>query len=504
MSDGRQAPPQAPPQAPGSGRPRPAPIAEDRSLELDEAAMRSAVAAALDRAVAHIATLPEQPAYVDTAAAVAASKSLVEPMPTSPTPLDDLLAELFDRHAAASFTTAGPGYLAYIPGGGLFHAAIADLVADAVNRYTGVLAAAPGFAQIERNVVRWFAEIVGYPAETGGFLTSGGSLANLGAIVAARVDRLGERFLDGTIYVSDQVHHCVSKAARIAGFPRANLRVIPADERFRMPVAAVERAILEDRERGRRPFLLVASAGTTNSGAVDPLPDLADLAARHGLWYHVDGAYGGFFALTERGRAILAGIERADSIVLDPHKGLFLPYGTGALLVRDVATLEAAHSEHADYMPTLQDDPELVDPCEISPELSKPFRGLRVWLPFKMHGAGPFRRNLDEKLDLTRWIAERLRALDGIEILAEPQLSTLAFAVEAGPGTGAGAAAEANRRTEELLAAILRRGRVHLTATSLRGRFAIRICVLSFRTHLDRMEACLEDIEAALAETLAS
>lgn len=471
-------------------------IREDLTLELDEATMRQTLSAALERAIEHIVSLPRQPAYVDTTEAVAASKSLVEPMPTQPTPLEDLLDELFDKHAPASFTTAGPGYLAYVPGGGLFHASVADLIANSVNRYTGVLAAAPGFAQIERNVIRWFGEIVGYTDPPSGFLTSGGSLANLGAIVTARTDRLGEQFLDGTLYVSDQVHHCVAKAARLAGFPRANIRAIPADGSYRMPVDALEAAIREDRAQGKRPFLLVGSAGTTNSGAVDPLGELADVAARHDLWFHVDAAYGGFFALTERGRSILAGLELADSIVLDPHKGLFLPYGTGALLVKDGAALKAAHSEYADYMPTLQDDPELIDPCEISPELSKPFRGLRVWLPFKMHGVEPFRRNLDEKLDLTHWIAERLRRLEGVEILAEPQLSTLAFAVEADPE----AVTEADRLTEALLEAINRRSRVHLTATRLGQRFAIRICVLSFRTHFDRMQACLEDIEAALAE----
>ena len=477
----------------------PAPaLAEDRSLELDAAAMRQLTEAVLERAIRHIESLPRQPAHVDTDEAVAASRSLVEPMPTEPKPVDELLEELFEVHAPASFTTAGPGYLAYVPGGGLFHAAAADLISNSVNRYTGVLAAAPGMAQLEANVVRWFGQIVGYPPGCGGILASGGSMANLSAVVTARVAKLGENFLDGTIYVSDQVHHCVGKAARVAGLPRDNVRIIPADDRFCLRPADVETAIAKDVRDGKRPFMLVASAGTTNSGAVDPLSSLAEIARRHGLWFHVDGAYGGFFALTERGRAALAGIEQADSIVLDPHKGLFLPYGTGALLVKDVAALKAAHSEHADYMPTLQDDPDLVDPCEVSPELSKPFRGLRVWLPFKMHGVGPFRRNLDEKLDLTHWIADRLREVPEIEILAEPQLSTLAFAIS----RQGRSEEERETLTRALVDAINRRQRVHLTATRLAGRYAIRICVLSFRTHLDRMQACLEDIEAALAEVL--
>lgn len=472
------------------------PVGEDRSLELDAEAMRAMTEAALERAIRHIGELAERPAYVDTLGAVQSSRQLVEPLPTTATPLAELLDAVFDQHAAASFATAGPGYLAYVPGGGLFHAAVADLIADTVNRYTGVLLAAPGLVQLEANVVRWFNEIVGYPQTAGGFLTSGGSLANLGAIVTARIDRLGEQFLDGTIYVSDQAHHCVAKAARIAGFPRANLRVLPTDADFRLETGAVEAAIIADREQGRRPFLLVASAGTTNTGAIDPLPALADVAARYGLWFHVDAAYGGFFALTDRGRQALTGLDRADSLVLDPHKGLFLPYGTGALLVRDPATLRAAHSEHADYMPTMQEDPDLVDPCEVSPELSKPFRGLRIWLPFKLHGIAPFRHNLDEKLDLTHWIADRLRTLDNISILAEPQLSILAFAVDDPTGD----ATEGERLTRQLHTAINRRAHVHLTATTLGGRYAIRICVLSFRTHLDRMQACLEDIESGLEE----
>ncbi len=461
-------------------------------LEPDERRMREMVAAALDRVVQHLVTLPSQPGHVDTTEAIAASKDLIEPMPAAGADLGRLLDELFDDHAPRSFTTPGPGYLAYVPGGGLFHSAVADLVADALNRYTGVLAAAPGLVQLEHNVVRWFNEIIGYPETAEGILTSGGSLANLSGIVAARSARLGEEFLDGVLYVSDQAHHCVAKAARLAGFPRRSLRKLPVDDSFRLRPETVAEAVARDRERGLRPFLLVASAGTTNTGAVDPLPELADLAESEELWFHVDGAYGGFFAMTERGREALAGIERADSVVLDPHKGLFLPYGTGALLVRERGHLERAHSERADYMPPMQEDPELADPCEISPELSKPFRGLRVWLPFKMEGAEAFRQALDEKLDLTRWIERELRAIAPLEILAAAQLSTLAFAVRATD------AEEANTLTRELHRRINDAGRVHLTATRLGERYAIRICILSFRTHLDRMEACRDDILAAV------
>jgi aromatic-L-amino-acid decarboxylase len=246
------------------------------------------------------------------------------------------------------------------------------------------------------------------------------------------------------------------------------------------------------------PFFLVGNAGSTDVGAVDPLDALADFAKSQALWFHVDAAYGGFFALTERGRRLFAGIERAHSITLDPHKGLFLPYGTGCLLARDVGTLHRAHSGSGDYMPHLQDDPERPDFCAISPELSRDFRGLRVWLPLVAAGVEAFRDALDEKLDLARWTAAELRKIDGIELVDEPQLSVVAFRW-APPEL----ADQPERRSElnrQLLAAINRRRRVFLSGTRLGADFVVRICILNFRTHRDRLEMCLEDVRAAVAE----
>ena len=417
-------------------------------------------------------------------------------MPEIGRPAEELLDLLFQSVVPKSFNTAGPGYLAYIPGGGLPQSAVADLIADAVNRYVGVFAAAPGLAQLEANVVRWFADLAGYPPEARGILTSGGSLATFSALVAARRDRLPEDFLSGTLYVSDQTHHAVQKAALLAGFPPDRVREIAVDERYRIRLDALAGAVAADRGAGKTPFLVVGNAGTTNTGAVDDLSGLADFCARERLWFHVDAAYGGFFLLTDEGRRRLTGIEHSDSIVLDPHKGLFLPYGTGALLVRDGEALKRAHALSADYMPSMQDDPDLVDFNLLSPELSRDFRGLRVWLPLSMHGAGPFRRNLEEKLTLARRAADELRKVPGIEILAEPQLSILAFRLRR-PGLDEGALDRLNR---ELLERINGKKRVYLTGTRLSGRFAIRICVLSFRTHRDRMDAGLDDIRAAVAE----
>ncbi|MEW6071172.1 MAG: aminotransferase class I/II-fold pyridoxal phosphate-dependent enzyme [Planctomycetota bacterium] len=472
----------------------------DTSLELSGRELRRLVDLAMDRIAPHLDSLAAQPASHSEDGA-AAARAVIEPLPEVGVAPEGILDELFERHLRTTYNTASPGCLAYIPGGGLPHAAVADLIADAVNRYVGVWIAAPALAQIEATVVRWFTGIVGYGAEAGGFLTTGGSLANWSALVTARRCRLPADFLRATIYTSSQAHHSIAKAAVLAGFPPESVREIDVDAEFRVRLDRLEEAIAGDRAAGRVPFALVGHAGTVNTGAVDDLAALADLAARENLWLHVDAAYGGFFLLTARDRAAMGGIERADSITLDPHKGLFLPYGTGCLLARRRADLERAFGTRGAYMPEMQRDPEFVDFCQISPELSRDFRGLRLWLPIKMHGIGPFRRNLDEKLDLARWAAAELHRLDAeipdrLEIVAAPQLSILAFRL-ARPGLSE---AELTALNERLRTRINAGKRVFLTPTTLDGRHVIRICVLHFRTHRDRMEECLAAIREGVRE----
>jgi len=324
-------------------------------------------------------------------------------------------------------------------------------------------------------------------------------MANLVALVTARRERLPPDFSKGVIYTSDQAHHCILKAALFAGFTEDRVRIVPSDERFRVRADLLEEAMRADAAQGLTPFCVVGHGGTTNTGAVDDLSQLADLAARHGAWFHVDAAYGGFFAMTERGRAALRGIERADSVALDPHKSLFLPYGTGALVVRCRSALRRAHAMHASYMPPMQDEEDLVDFCDLGPELSREARGLRVWLPLKMHGAQVFREALDEKIDLARAAADGLRTLGDVEIVAEPELSLFAFRLRpshVAPGAPLDAL---NRR---FLAAINQRNRVLLTGAVVAVGFVLRICVLSFRTHADRIAMCLEDAAAARDEVM--
>ncbi len=470
-------------------------MTKDWPLDLSEDAMRAMTDATMDRIGVFMSTLPEQALDRSAEADVQYLRSLKEPLPEAGGDFEQLLDTVFRDLAPLSLNPASPGFMGYVPGGGIFHAALADLISNTLNRYTGVAGVAPALNQLEANVVRWLCQIMGYPAEARGFLTSGGSLANWSGLVTARHARLGEDFSRGMIYTSDQVHHCVTKAARLAGFPAANIRVLPADGNYRLDPALVRDAIRTDRARGMQPAILVASAGTTNSGAVDPLPELAALAREENLWLHVDAAYGGFFRLTQRGKQALAGIELADSLVLDPHKTLFLPYGTGALLVRDGSALKAVHSSSADYMPAMQEDEDLMDFCELSPELTRPFRGLRIWLPFKMHGVDVFRRYLDEKLDLARWIEAEIRKIPQLELLAPATLSILAFAVQ----DEGQSLAERNSATRALMQRINDKQRVNLTGTLLRDVYVIRIAISSFRVHQERMDMLLEDIKAALA-----
>lgn len=450
---------------------------------------------AMARIVPHVASLAEQPAG-DLEGAIDLAGSLFEPVPESGVPFAELLDLLFEHCIPKTLNTAGPGYLAYIPSGGLFQSACADLIAGAVNRYVGAVEPSPALVAIETTVLRWFCDFVGYPTKAGGYLSSGGSLANLTAVTTARSERLDENFLDGTLYASDQVHHSILKAAMLAGFPARRVRQIASDAVGRLSLEALREAVAADRREGLKPFLVVASAGTTNTGAVDDLGALADFAEHQDLWLHVDAAYGGFFILTDRGRRLLAPLARADSITLDPHKGLFLPYGTGCLLVRDREALRRAHHVPAAYMPTPSSLPELVDFHAVSPELSRAFRGLRVWLPIKMHGIEAFRRALDEKLDLAHWVWRELCSMDELEVIAEPLLSIVAFRLRL-PHLDL---EQANRKNRELLECINRRRRVYMTGTLLGGRFVLRICVLSFRTHHERLHQGLEDLRAAIVE----
>ncbi len=323
-------------------------------------------------------------------------------------------------------------------------------------------------------------------------------MATFNAIVCARERHLGAEIRPGVLYTSDQAHHSVLKSAKLAGVMPDRVRAIESDERYRLRVDRLADAIAADRRAGLTPFAVVSSAGTTNTGAVDPLDAIADLCAAEGLWHHIDGAYGAFFYLWPEMRETLRGLPRADSLTLDPHKGMFLPYGTGALLVRDGAALRAAHEATAAYLPAMPHPSDFYDPSQHGPELSRGFPGLRVWLSVKLLGAAAFRAALADKRRLAVDAARRVAALPGIVIDAPPELSLFAFHV-----TWPGATlADEDAATQALMARTTARGRVMVTGCAAHGRYLGRVCVLSFRTHQAQIDALVEDFDIVLRDIL--
>ena len=465
------------------------------TLEYSLDQMRAMTDAVVARCLDHVATLGQQPAMGDIDAADLC-RAMREPAPERGVELAPLLDSLFRDWIPRSFTSSGPGYLAYIPGGGVFPAALADFIADTTNRYTGVWMAAPALVQLEANALDWLRDWMDFPDSARGLFTTGGSMATFNAIVCARERLLGAEIRRGVLYTSNQAHHSVVKAAKLAGIMPDRVRVVDSDNRFRLRLDRLREAIAIDRRLGLTPFAIVSNAGTVNTGAVDPLDDIADLCAHEGVWHHVDGAYGAFFFLCDDLRHVLRGLSRADSLTLDPHKGMFLPYGTGALLVRQGADLRAAHEATAAYLPATPHPDEFYDPSQHSPELSRGFPGLRVWLSIKLFGSAAFRAAIAEKRALAVEAAQRVGELPGIVMDAPPELSLFAFHL-----TWHGATTEEeNAATKRLLELTTRRGRVMLTGCSTGGRYLGRVCVLSFRTHRDRIEAMIEDLAASIDE----
>jgi aromatic-L-amino-acid decarboxylase len=399
--------------------------------------------------------------------------------------LEAILSDLEDAGRSGVYHPSG-GHLSYIPNAGLYSAALAEFLAAGLNRYTGVSHAAPGMSAIEHGMVRWLTSLFDLGESASGVLLSGGSMANFTGIVASRTARLGDEFRKGVIYVTRHTHHSVEKAARIAGFRRDQIRTVAVDADLRMEPDALRAAIEEDRAAGLDPFLVVGSAGTTDTGTVDPLQSLAEIVADEGLWLHIDAAYGGFFQLTERGRAAITGINLADSIAIDPHKGLSIPFGIGALLVRDEGHLIDANQGRGDYLREEDHYSGIRDIAALGPELSRPFRALQMWLPLHLHGVTPFRQALESSLDLAECAYRRLSGIEGLETPWRPDLSIVAFRFHDD---------ELGRRALE---AVNGDRVVHLSPTTIGGRFVLRFAILNRRTTQDHIDHAIDIIEKTL------
>lgn len=404
-------------------------------------------------------------------------------------PIDELLALISAEVERQGVNPAHPRDFGWVPGGGLYASALGDYLAAVSNTYAGYSPACPGAVRVEHRMVRWIADLVGYPESAGGVLTSGGSVAILTAILAARDARgsVPMEIPDLVVYATEELHYAAVKALHILGLREAVRRTVPVDARRRMLPDELARLVAKDRASGLSPWLVLSTAGTVNSGAIDPLDAIGAIARAEGLWHHVDAAYGGFYMLVDAFRPRFRGIEQSDSVVLDPHKSLFVPYGAGAVVVRDAAHLDALRFRAPYLVESEEADPS---PSEQSIELTKHFRGLRMLFPLFLHGTAPFAAALEEKVVLTQYLYERIDAMDGFEAGPPPELSTLCFRRRP-----AGASEEeADRATLELHDAIHADGHVFVTGSWLNQRFWLRPCIEVFRTHAEHVDALVETL----------
>jgi aromatic-L-amino-acid decarboxylase len=420
------------------------------------------------------------------------------PPPEGAQDFSRILQEIIDHVVPTMVRGDHPGYMAFIPGQGTWPGALGDFIASALNLYGGSWKEGAGPSQLELTVLDWFKSWIGYPQSASGNLVSGGSAANMTALACARESRAGVMSDDLVLYLADQAHSSMARAARILGFRPEQVRVLPVDDNYRMRPDALIGAIRADRRAGHRPFFVGAAAGSTNTGAIDPLPELAAICKEQNVWFHVDGAYGAFAALTDRGRSALRGIELADSVTLDPHKWLYQPYECGCLLVRDGPLLRRAFEIAPDYLKDVTVNNE-VNFVNLGMQLSRMTRALKVWMSIKYFGLDAYRQAIDHSIDLALHAQDRIGRSTDFELLCPAALSVVCFRRRFSDTQDEVTIEQRNR---SLVRGLEATGEAWLSSTQLRGCYAIRICVLNHNTQLRHVDRALDWLEFTPIERL--
>jgi glutamate/tyrosine decarboxylase-like PLP-dependent enzyme len=464
-------------------------------LDLDEATMQQLGHKVADIVAHHLATLRDQP-VIASAPRAELNGSLLAPAPRESTEFDAIVDTLREHVFPYHAREPHPGFLAYIPSCPTFPALLGDWIATGYNFFAGVWPVAAGPNEIEMVVLEWIREWMGLPAGSGGLLTSGGSAANMTAVVAARHAAVesGAEISNLTVYTSAQAHSSVIRAAWIAGISRQNVRVVEMDELFRMRTENLAAAIRADRDKGLWPFLVVGSAGTTNTGSVDPLDEIADLCEREHLWLHVDAAYAGFAALTSEGRERLGAIDRADSLTLDPHKWLFVPFECGCLMVRDPSKLKDAFRIMPEYLKDVQPGDEEVNFADMGEQLTRYSRALKIWMSVKYFGTDVIAQAIQDSMDRARLLESLVISSGRYEPLCPPQFGIFCF--RARPDSVDDSALDG--LNERINNRVVAEGRYLISSTRLRGKFSLRMCTLGFRTTQDDIRGLFSTIERAL------
>lgn len=421
-----------------------------------------------------------------------------EPPRSGSDPLDVLASVERDVLANIMYCTH-PRHFAWVPGPSNYISVLADALASGINVCPGTWLESSGPSQIELITTEWLLTLCGFPASGGGVFVSGGSIANLTGLVAARHMKLDGNMTDAVIYASNQAHSSNWKNIRILGFQQQQVRVLPVDTHLKLDAGALARAVDDDKRNGKRPFCVIATAGTTNTGTVDPLDAIADACDRHDLWLHVDGAYGAAAVLTERGRELLRGMERAHSLVLDPHKWLFQPFDIGCCLVRDVRWLEASFSEHPEYLQDTRDAMDMtreVNFCDRGVQLTRAFRALKLWMSIKVFGLDRFRAAIDQGITNAEHAQRLLEQRGCFEIMTRAQLGVVTFQYKPPDSHGV----DVNQLTRSIFDGIVEDGYAMLTTTVLNGQTVLRLCTINPRTSHDDILGTVEMIARVGAE----
>jgi glutamate/tyrosine decarboxylase-like PLP-dependent enzyme len=491
------------------------------SLDISDAELRELSSAVTKLVTEYFAEVSTLPVFPDTSAGETTAQ-IGGALPLSGQPLAQLLDDCRvilenSRH------NGHPRFFGYVASPATPPGAFADLIASSLNANVTSWRSGPAATEIERTVVRWLGAMIGYGDNTHGLLTSGGSMANLTALLIAHRARadadvaargLWNFSAPMTVYASDQIHMSIPKAADLLGLGRNQVRLVPADDRFRMNPDVLRQTIAADIENGLKPFCVVASAGTVNTGAVDPLAEIAAVAREFGLWFHIDGAYGALAALDQTKRPLFRGLDQADSISLDPHKWLYVPIDSGCLLFRDEARACAAFSfDGADYIKVHeQNADEAFAFWNYGPELSRRFRALKIWLTLRYYGVERIAGAISEDNALAAYLGEQVAAATDFELLAPPQLSICCFRYvppawqakrQASGEVEPAVDAELDDLNTKIMNMIQRGGRAYLSSATIHGKFALRACITNFRTtraDIDETLEIIRDVGQELSE----
>jgi glutamate/tyrosine decarboxylase-like PLP-dependent enzyme len=406
--------------------------------------------------------------------------------PEHPAGFDSAVATILRDVLSNTVHVNHPRFFAFVPGPGNYVGVLADAIAAGFNVFNGTWFAGSGAAALELGVIDWLRRCCGMPEGSGGLFVSGGSVANLSALAVARRAVLDDRIAGATVYFSDQTHSSVERALRILGFLPEQLRQVASDDRFRLSMPSLERAVAADRGAGLRPFCIVASAGTTNSGAVDPLSEIEEFARRQNMWLHVDGAYGAAAVITDRGRALLDGMGGADSLSLDPHKWMFQPFECGCFLVRDAGLMKNTFQIMPDYLQDVHRYSEM-HPCDYGIQLTREFRALKLWLSLQTFGVAAFRSAIERGFELAEF-AEQILREHGWVIESPAQMGMVCFRRDA-------PSVNSDELHLRIVHSMLEDGFAALTSTNLRGRVVLRMCTINPRTTVKDIEDTIMRLE---------